>query len=189
MDKYVIEIHYNEDETTFKITKTSNIIKLRNFIEMYYEDLKTSFYKIIYNGRNISEDENNINIPLYRIFGDIQKVDLNIVRSIEDDLLHIKWKIKCIFKNRSKIFEMLPILNFEKFKFNILSFFPELEQENYTIIYNNIDITNIYSNNTMIKDIFGEKINTIEPAKRSNGFTYIEDHYNGKYLEQKKNKS
>ena len=146
MDKYVIEIHYDEDETTFKITRSSNIIKLRNFIEMYYEDLKTSFYKIMFNGRNISEDENNFNIPLYRIFGDIQKVELKIVRSIEDDLLHIKWKIKCIFKGRSKIFEMLPLLNFEKFKFNILSFFPELEQENYTIIYNNIDITNIYSN-------------------------------------------
>ncbi len=186
MDKYVIEIHYDEDETTFKITRSSNIIKLRNFIEMYYEDLKTSFYKIMFNGRNISEDENNFNIPLYRIFGDIQKVELKIVRSIEDDLLHIKWKIKCIFKGRSKIFEMLPLLNFEKFKFNILSFFPELEQENYTIIYNNIDITNIYSNNTMIKDIFGEKINFIEPAQRSNGFTNIEENFNGKYLTQKK---
>ena len=186
MDKYVIEIHYDEDETTFKITRSSNIIKLKNFIEMYYEDLKTSFYKIIYNGRNIAEDENNFNIPLYRIFGDIQKVDLKIVRSIEEDLLHIKWKIKCNFKGRSKIFEMLPLLNFEKFKFNILSFYPELEQENYTIIYNNIDITNIYSNNTMIKDIFGEKINFIEPAQRSNGFTSIEDNYNGKFMQQKK---
>ena len=56
MDKYIIEIHYDEDETTFKITKSSNIIKLRNFIEMYYEDLKTSFYKILFNGRNISAD-------------------------------------------------------------------------------------------------------------------------------------
>ena len=185
MDKYVIEIHYDEDETTFKITKSSNIIKLRNFIEMYYEDLKTSFYKIIFNGRNISEDENVFNIPLYRIFGDLQKVDLKIVRSIEDDLLHVKWKIKCIFKGRSTIFEMLPILNFEKFKFNILSAFPELEQENYTIIYNNIDITNIYSNNTIIKDIFGEKINFIEPSQMSNGYTKIEN-YNGKYPTQKK---
>ena len=179
MDKYVVEIHYDEDETTFKITRSSNIVKLKNFIEMYYEDLKTSFYKIIFNGRNIAEDENNFNIPLYRIFGDIQKVDLKIVRSLEEDLLHIKWKIKCIFKGKTKIFEMLPLLNFEKFKFNILSFFPELEQENYTIIYNNIDITNIYSNNTMIKDIFGEKINFIEPAQRSNGFTTIQDTYNG----------
>ena len=186
MDKYVIEIHYDEDETTFKITKSSNIIKLRNFIEMYYEDLKTSFYKVIYNGRNISEDENNFNIPLYRIFGEVQKVDLKIVRSIEDDLLHVKWKIKCIFKGRSKIFEMLPILNFEKFKFNILSSFPELEQENYTIIYNNIDITNIYSNNTIIKDIFCEKINFIEPSRMSNGYTNLDDNYNGKYQTQKK---
>ena len=180
MDKYVIEIHYDEDETTFKITRSSNILKLKNFIEMYYEDLKTSFYKIIYNGRNIAEEENNFNIPLYRIFGDNQKIELKIIRSLEEDLLHIKWKIKCIFKGKSKIFEMLPLLNFEKFKFNILSFFPELEQENYTIIYNNIDITNIYSNNTMIKDIFGEKINTIEPAQRSNGFTTIQNsYYNG----------
>ena len=90
MDKYVIEIHYDEDETTFKISRSSNIIKLRNFIEMYYEDLKTSFYKIIFNGRNIADDENNFNIPLYRIFGEIQKVDLKIVRSLEDDLLHVK---------------------------------------------------------------------------------------------------
>ena len=186
MDKYVIEVHYDEDETTFKITRSSNIIKLRNFIEMYYEDLKTSFYKIIFNGRNISDDENNFNIPLYRIFGEIQKVDLKIVRSIEDDLLHVKWKIKCIFKGRSKIFEMLPLLNFEKFKFNILSFFPELEQENYQIIFNNIDITNIYSNNTMIKDIFSEKINLIEPAQRSNGFTYIDDNLNGNFSKPKK---
>ena len=186
MDKYVIEIHYDEDETTFKITRSSNIIKLRNFIEMYYEDLKTSFYKIIFNGRNIADDENNFNIPLYRIFGDIQKVDLKIIRSLEDDLLHVKWKIKCNFKGRSKIFEMLPLLNFEKFKFNILSFFPELEQENYTIIYNNIDITNIYSNNTMIKDIFGEKINFIEPAQRSNGFTQIEENINGNISTQKR---
>ena len=186
MDKYVVEIHYDEDETTFKITRSSNIIKLRNFIEMYYEDLKTSFYKIIFNGRNIAEDENNFNIPLYRIFGDVQKVDLKIIRSIEDDLLHVKWTIKCNFRGRSKIFEMLPLLNFEKFKFNILSFFPELEQENYTIIYNNIDITNIYSNNTMIKDIFGEKIKFIEPAQRSNGFTKIEDNLNGNILTQKK---
>ena len=186
MDKYVIEVHYEEDETTFKITKSSNILKLRNFIEMYYEDLKTSFYKIIYNGRNIIENENIFNIPLSRIFGDIQRVDLNIIRSIEEDLLHVKWKIKCIFKGRSKIFEMLPLLNFEKFKFNILSFFPELEQENYTIIYNNIDITNIYSNNTMIKDIFGEKINFIEPAQRSNGFTYIDENINGSKLNQKR---
>ena len=186
MDKYVIEIHYDEDETTFKISRSSNIIKLRNFIEMYYEDLKTSFYKIIFNGRNIADDENNFNIPLYRIFGEIQKVDLKIVRSLEDDLLHVKWKIKCIFKGKTKIFEMLPLLNFEKFKFNILSFFPELEQENYQIIFNNIDITNIYSNNTMIKDIFGEKINFIEPAQRSNGFTYIDDNLNGNFSKPKR---
>lgn len=157
MDKYIIEIHYDGDETTFKITKTSNVLKLRNFIEMYYEDLKTSYYKIIYNGRNISEEENIFNVPLSNIFGDVQIVSLKIMKSIEEDLLHIKWKFKCIFKNRSKIFEMIPLLNFEKFKFNILSFFPELEQENYTIIYNQIDITNIYSNNTLLKDIFGEK--------------------------------
>ena len=81
---------------------------------------------------------------------------------------------------------MLPLLNFEKFKFNILSFFPELEQENYQIIFNNIDITNIYSNNTMIKDIFGEKINFIEPAQRSNGFTYIDDNLNGNFSKPKR---
>ena len=177
MDKYIIEIVYDEDETSFKISKTSNIIKLRNFIEMYYENLRTTFYKIIYNNRNISEDENDLNIPLSRIFGDVRKVELKIERSLEDDLLQKKWRIKCTFKGKSKLFEMLPILNFEKFKFNILSFFPELEQENYMIMYNNIDITNIYSNNTPIKNIFGVDINTIEPAKRPNGFTQkIEDY-------------
>ena len=176
MDKYVIEITYDEDETSFKISKSSNIIKLRNFIEMYYESLRTTFYKIIYNNRNISEDENDLNMPLSLIFGDVKKVELKIERSLEDDLLHRKWRIKCNFKGKYKLFEMLPVLNFEKFKFNILSSFPELEQENYMIIYNNIDITNIYSNNTLIKNIFGDNINTIEPAKRPNGFTQsIED--------------
>ena len=176
MDKYVIEITYDEDETSFKISKSSNIIKLRNFIEMYYENLRTTFYKIIYNNRNISEDENDLNMPLSLIFGDVKKVELKIERSLEDDLLHRKWRIKCNFKGKYKLFEMLPVLNFEKFKFNILSSFPELEQENYMIIYNNIDITNIYSNNTLIKNIFGDNINTIEPAKRPNGFTQsIED--------------
>jgi len=170
MDKYIIEIHYDGDETTFKITKTSNVLKLRNFIEMYYEDLKTSYYKIIYNGRNITEEENIFNVPLSNIFGDVQIVNLKIMKSIEEDLLHIKWKFKCIFKSRSKIFEMLPLLNFEKFKFNILSFFPELEQENYTIIYNQIDITNIYSNNTLLKDIFGEKANPIEPVTKIDNY-------------------
>jgi len=177
MDKYIIEITYDEDETSFKISKSSNIIKLRNFIEMYYENLRTTFYKIIYNNRNISEDENDLNIPLSMIFGDVKTVELKIERSLEDDLLHKKWKIKCNFKNKSKLFEMLPVLNFEKFKFNILSFYPELEQENYMIIYNNIDITNIYSNNTLIKNIFGSDINTIEPAQKPNGFTpKIEDY-------------
>ena len=177
MDKYIIEITYDEDETSFKISKSSNIIKLRNFIEMYYENLRTTFYKIIYNNRNISEDENDLNIPLSMIFGDVKTVELKIERSLEDDLLHKKWKIKCSFKNKSKLFEMLPMLNFEKFKFNILSFYPELEQENYMIIYNNIDITNIYSNNTLIKNIFGSDINTIEPAQKPNGFTpKIEDY-------------
>ena len=177
MDKYIIEITYDEDETSFKISKSSNIIKLRNFIEMYYENLRTTFYKIIYNNRNISEDENDLNIPLSMIFGDVKTVELKIERSLEDDLLHKKWKIKCNFKNKSKLFEMLPVLNFEKFKFNILSFYPELEQENYMIMYNNIDITNIYSNNTLIKNIFGSDINTIEPAQKPNGFTpKIEDY-------------
>ena len=177
MDKYIIEIVYDEDETSFKISKSSNIIKLRNFIEMYYENLRTTFYKVIYNGRNISEDENDLNIPLSRIFGDVRKVELKIERSLEEDFLQKKWRIKCTFKEKSKLFEMLPILNFEKFKFNILSFFPELEQENYMIIYNNIDITNIYSNTTPIKNIFGVDINTIEPAQRPNGFTQkIEDY-------------
>ena len=177
MDKYIIEITYDEDETSFKISKSSNIIKLRNFIEMYYENLRTTFYKIIYNNRNISEDENDLNIPLSMIFGDVKTVELKIERSLEDDLLHKKWKIKCNFKNKSKLFEMLPLLNFEKFKFNILSFYPELEQENYMILYNNIDITNIYSNNTLIKNIFGSDINTIEPAQKPNGFTpKIEDY-------------
>ena len=177
MDKYIIEIIYDEDETSFKISKSSNIIKLRNFIEMYYENLRTTFYKIIYNNRNISEDENDLNIPLSQIFGDVAKVELRIERSLEDDLLQKKWRIKCNFKGKSRLFEMLPILNFEKFKFNLLSFFPELEQENYMIIYNNIDITNIYSNNTLIKNIFGADINTIEPAQRPNGFTQkIEDY-------------
>ena len=150
---------------------------------MYYENLRTTFYKIIYNGRNISEDENDLNIPLSRIFGDVQKVELKIERSLEDDLLQRKWKIKCNFKGKSKLFEMLPILNFEKFKFNILSSFPELDQENYMIIYNNIDITNIYSNNTLIKNIFGDDINTIEPAQRPNGFTQKIEDYEKNLLE------
>ena len=187
MDKYIIEVTYDEDETSFKISKSSNIIKLRNFIEMYYENLRTAFYKIIYNNRNISEDENDLNMPLSRIFGDVQAVEIKIERSLEEDLLNKKWKIKCNFKSKSKIFEMLPILNFEKFKFNILSSFPELEQENYMIIYNNIDITNIYSNNTLIKNIFGIDINTIEPAQKSNGFTKsIEDMENGIKYDKKK---
>jgi len=171
MDKYIIEIHYEGDETTFKITKSSNVLKLRNFIEMYYEDLKTSFYKIIYNGRNITEEENIFNVPLSNIFGDVQIVNLKIIKSIEEDLLHIKWKFKCIFKNKSKMFEMIPLLNFEKFKFNILSFFPELEQENYTIIYNKIDITNIYSNNTLLKDIFGENVAPVETVTKFENIT------------------
>ena len=183
MDKYIIEVTYDEDETSFKISKSSNIIKLRNFIEMYYENLRTTFYKIIYNNRNISEDENDLNTPLFRIFGDMQKVEIKIERSLEDDLLHKKWRIKCNFKGKSKLFEMLPILNFEKFKFNILSCFPELEQENYMIIYNNIDITNIYSNNTLIKNIFGDDINTIEPAQRPNGFTQKIEDYEKNILE------
>ena len=52
---------------------------------MYYEDLKTSFYKIIYNGRNISEEENMFNVPLSNIFGDMQIVDLKIIKNLREE--------------------------------------------------------------------------------------------------------
>ena len=40
MEKYEINIVYGEDKTKFNISKSSSIEKLKNFIEMYYEELK-----------------------------------------------------------------------------------------------------------------------------------------------------
>ena len=53
MEKYEINIVYGEDKTKFNISKSSSIEKLKNFIEMYYEELKNERYEIIYNDINL----------------------------------------------------------------------------------------------------------------------------------------
>ena len=45
-------------------------------------------------------------------------------------------------------------MTFQKFKFKLLDSFPQLEQENYSINWNNNDITNIFYDETLLNDIF-----------------------------------
>ena len=42
MEKYLIQVFYNSDETTFSLSKNSTILKLLQFIEISFEELKNT---------------------------------------------------------------------------------------------------------------------------------------------------
>jgi hypothetical protein len=93
------------------------------------------------------------------MMGRIQVIRLFITDFIE---LYVKEKseemkffeICCKLNKIEKVFKTEKNLSFQKLKFKILALFPELEQENYSLIYNKIDITNIFGNEIVINDIF-----------------------------------
>lgn len=170
MEKYEINIVYGEDKTKFNISKSSSIEKLKNFIEMYYEELKNERYEIIYNDINLkliakTETLQNVFAKENGMKEDNNKEDKKIIqltinvesnnKMMNDTVKH--YHVNCILNEKIKVFEINSDLTFQKFKFNILSSFPELEQENYQILYEDNDITNYYSNEKNLKDIFDSK--------------------------------
>ena len=158
MEKYEITLLYNADTTTFSISKASPLSKLTTFIETYYDELKSIPYEIIYNNINLKVVSQNE--TLSQIFSkkneeqSLSQIALTIKASPISNNDTTILNVECEYKNEKKNFKISENLNFQKFKFNILSAFPPLEEENYQIMYNNEDITNYYSNETLLKDVF-----------------------------------
>ena len=161
MEKYLIQVFYNSDETTFSLSKNSTILKLLQFIEISFDELKNSSYQLIFkqiNLKSMPSDEKLLNIFEDDALQNENKILLNILSSPNgnnsNNEINYYLNISCLYKNKKSYFKISPLLNFQKFKFNILSLFPDLDQENYQIIYNNEDITNYYSNEKSLKEIF-----------------------------------
>ncbi len=154
MDKFGIQVNYNKDSTSFQIHKDSTLNKLYNFIEIYFEEIKGSNYQLLYEEKNLKEL--NSSQKLSSIFKNETNSDilLNLVNYEEGTNPNFKIEVICIFENSKKSFLINPSLNFLKFKYNILALFPQLDEDNYMIIYKDIDITNIYPNEKLIKEVF-----------------------------------
>ena len=154
MDKFGIQVNYNKDSTSFQIHKDSTLNKLYNFIEIYFEEIKGSNYQLLYEEKNLKEL--NSSQKLSSIFKNETNSDiiLNLINYEEGTNPNFKIEVICIFENSKKSFLINPSLTFLKFKYNILALFPQLDEDNYMIIYNNIDITNIYPNEKLIKEVF-----------------------------------
>jgi Fe-S cluster assembly ATP-binding protein len=148
MEKYLIQVFYNSDETTFSLSKNSTILKLLQFIEISFDELKNSSYQLIFkqiNLKSMPSNEKLLNIFEDDALQNENKILLNILSSPNgnnsNNEINYYLNISCLYKNKKSYFKISPLLNFQKFKFNILSLFPDLDQENYQIIYNNEDIT------------------------------------------------
>ena len=158
MEKYDIKVSFNDDSTTFKLNKTSSLDKLIKFIEINFEDIKDTNYQILYNNMDIKLI--NPSQKILSIFkDDDNEINLNIINEKEEIDPNFKIKIICSYENIIKNFSISPSLTFQKFKYNILAYFPQLDEDNYIINYNETDITNIYSNDKLIKDIFNIDLN------------------------------
>ena len=192
MEKFDIKISYNNDSTSFQINKTASLGKLIKFIEENYEEIKNQNYEILYNNMDIKLI--NLSQNLISIFKDEEnEISLNLINVEEQSNSNLKINIICSYESKIMNFSINPSLTFQKFKYNILAFFPELEQDNYIINYNDTDITNIYSNDKLIKDIFkinlsssNSLLNTIEIKLESKLKTIIEYYKRCSFCHDKK---
>ena len=162
MEKYEITIKHGEDETFFTISKTSTVLKLSKFIEMYYDDLKSSSYQIRYNGIDIKQEESS-GKKLSEIFDSSKsisspKITLDVVSSGTTE----KLQIICKYNSKSNKIVIDKTLSFQKLKFAVLAFYPELDEENYEIKYNEEDISNIFANDVSLDKIFKSESAEIE---------------------------
>ena len=195
MGKYEITLLYNADTTTFSISKASPLSKLTTFIETYYDELKSIPYEIIYNNINLKVVSQNE--TLSQIFSkkneeqSLSQIALTIKASPISNNDTTILNVECEYKNEKKNFKISENLNFQKFKFNILSAFPPLEEENYQIMYNNEDITNYYSNETLLKDVFeisSKKTKNIEIIVETQPKIIIEYHKRCSFCHERKAK-
>ena len=192
MEKFDIKISYNNDSTSFQINKTASLGKLIKFIEENFEEIKNQNYEILYNNMDIKLI--NLSQKLISIFKDEEnEISLNLINVEEQSNSNLKINIICSYESKIMNFSINPSLTFQKFKYNILAFFPELDQDNYIINYNDTDITNIYSNDKLIKDIFNinlsssnSLLNTIEIKLESKLKTIIEYYKRCSFCHDKK---
>jgi len=160
-DKIEINLIYNSEDTTISVNKNFDIERLIKFINALFDDLESTEYEIQLNNINIRKKYPRR--KLYEIF-DAENIDIDsynepiVLRIANNQLeLHRILNIECVHLNTLKSFQIDKHLSFQKFKYYTLSLYPEIEQENYCIIYNTVDITNIYANDKELVNIFDSK--------------------------------
>ena len=155
MDKFGIQVNYNKDSTSFQINKESNLDKLFKFIEIYYEEIKGTNYQILYNDINLKKKNSLDKLNSVFINEDPNNdIIINLINYDEGKHPNFKIQFDCLFEKTKKSFLINPSLTFQNFKYNLLATFPKLEEDNYMIIYKDEDITNIYPNEKLIKEVF-----------------------------------
>jgi hypothetical protein len=174
-DKYEIRINYKKDSNVIHIHKHSTIDKLLKLVEVYYDSISNTDYKLIYND-NIELNKHKMKLLSDLFCEDVANGGANsakgkgdiielYLREEEDGVNNIIFECcVCRDNNNMIIFDSTNLKlnrkmnNFQKLKFSILVAFPCLEMEYYTINYNDRDITDIYSDSKLLGDIFKEAV-------------------------------
>ena len=159
--KYEIKVLFEKEITNLMLAKNSTISKLIRIIEIYYEQLQDCEYDIIWENdkyinkfdKNIllSDVFNNNKISNHANENSNRQIEL-IVRTNKEFGKFLLFE--CSLDGIKQTIKIEKNLIFQNLKINILARFPELELENFSILYLGKDITNYYDQNKSLECIF-----------------------------------
>jgi len=160
-DKIQLKIIYKSEDTTISVNKSFELERLVKFINALFEDLEFIEYEILLNNSDIRKKYPRKKLSEIFINESINYEDLKTAVPLQISILTEEdqniLNFECVYINAVRSFQIDKHLNFQKFKYYTLSLYPEIEQENYCILYNNVDIANIYANDTELRKIFDLK--------------------------------
>jgi hypothetical protein len=163
-NKYELRVVYRKDMNIFYVSKDSVVDKLLKLVEIYYEDIVGTEYRLLHGDVELNRHRLKLLSDVFTVNGKGSDI-VELVLFEEDEIANnIIFECKVVRGEviDSRTFRLNKRLSFQKLKFNLLTCFPNLEMEYYTINYNGIDISDIYGDNKLIGDIFKETIVTLE---------------------------
>lgn len=186
IQKIILNVQFMEETYELILPFSTILNKVFKMVQIYFSDqILSRSFSIFYNpSQNKNIINESVNIDLSKINQEINMNELieflnleNINQNVSNQLeLNLVMKIidlndnsfeekvneihfTCFFEDKIHKFSLLNSQNFEKLKFNILAKFPQLENANYTIDCEGIDITNIFSDDKVLRQIFIKDLN------------------------------
>ena len=180
-EKYELKVFYLNDYCVFSLNNNTTISKILKLIEVYYheeiERFKNSYCVLSYLNKNlnsidkneklielikkeidfyIKNPDNNINNSMEDCdFNNFYSLFLNIENELEEhNEFSNRFEFTCIKENNKRLLILNIDDSLNNLKYSILSNFNDLNLENYSIIYQGIDLSKLYSDNKSLKDIF-----------------------------------